>query len=259
MSPDALTVKARTRTHWEAVDLGLALVQTYWKNLYAAWLVVALPAVFLALTLIYLLNDSDNALMYGMLLLWWLKPLYDRVLLHVLSRAVFGEKVGWRDALHAMPGLLRHSGLFRGLTWGRFSPKRSYKLPTWQLEGVKGQTRYRRLLSLKGDGAVRLLMVCSTFEMILIVGVLGFVLMMLPPEFILSRLESFSDFFTSDKVSLWFNAIYNLGYFLAISIIEPFYVAAGFTLYLNRRTEIEGWDIELGFRTLAARLEASSS
>jgi hypothetical protein len=259
VSPDALAVKIRTRAHWEAIDLGLALVQTHWQRLYAAWLVVVLPAAFSALALTYLLRSSDNSYMYGMHLLWWLKPLYDRVLLHVLSRAVFGETVGWRGVLRAMPGLLRHSGLFRALTWGRFSPKRSFKLPMWQLEGVTGQARSRRLRSLKGDGAIRLLIVCGAFEMILLFGAMGLILMMLPPEFVPSRLESLSDFFTADNVPLWFSAIYSLCYLLAISIIEPFYVAAGFTLYLNRRTELEGWDIELGFRTLATRLEASSS
>ena len=256
MSPDALAFKIRTRAHWEAIDLGLALVQTYWRKLYAAWLVIALPAVFSALALTYLLKDSDNNILYGMGLFWWLKPLYDRVFLHVLSRAVFGETLGWRGVLRAIPGLLRHTGLLRALTWGRFSPQRSFKLPIWQLEGVTGRTRSRRLRSLKGEGAVRLIFVCSAFEMILISGMLGFIFMMLPPEFVPSRLESLSEYFAADKELLWLHAIYSFVYLLAISVIEPFYVAAGFALYLNQRTKLEGWDIELGFRTLAARLEA---
>jgi hypothetical protein len=259
VSPDALSFKIRARAHWEAIDLGLALVQTYWQRLYAAWLVIVLPVIFSALALTYLLRSSDNSYVYGMYLLWWLKPLYDRVLLHVLSRAVFGETVGWRGVLRAIPGLLRRSGLFRALTWGRFSPQRSFKLPIWQLEGVTGQTRRRRLASLKGNGAIRLIIVCGAFEMILLFGALGLALMMMPPELVPSRLESLSDFFAGDKAPIWFNVIYSLCYLLAISAIEPFYVAAGFSLYLNQRTELEGWDIELGFRTLAARLEAPST
>jgi hypothetical protein len=39
-------------------------------------------------------------------------------------------------------------------------------------------------------------------------------------------------------------------------MVEPFYVAGGFMLYLNRRTELEAWDVELGFRRLAQRLKA---
>ncbi len=45
-----------------------------------------------------------------------------------------------------------------------------------------------------------------------------------------------------------FSMLFNL---IALSIIEPLYVAAGFTLYLNRRTHLEAWDIELAFRSIA--------
>jgi hypothetical protein len=45
-------------------------------------------------------------------------------------------------------------------------------------------------------------------------------------------------------------------YVLAISIVEPLYVAGGFALYLNRRTILEGWDVELAFRRLAQRVLA---
>ncbi len=36
----------------------------------------------------------------------------------------------------------------------------------------------------------------------------------------------------------------------AIGAIEPLYVAGGFALYLNRRTTLEAWDLELRFRRL---------
>jgi hypothetical protein len=35
---------------------------------------------------------------------------------------------------------------------------------------------------------------------------------------------------------------------IAVLLIEPFYVAAGFAMYLNRRAELEAWDIEQEFR-----------
>ena len=37
-------------------------------------------------------------------------------------------------------------------------------------------------------------------------------------------------------------------YVVAILFLEPFYVAAGFGMYLNRRAELEAWDIEQEFR-----------
>jgi hypothetical protein len=43
-------------------------------------------------------------------------------------------------------------------------------------------------------------------------------------------------------------------YFCAFGLVGPIYAAAGFTLYLNRRIELEGWDIELKFRRLTGRL-----
>jgi hypothetical protein len=37
-------------------------------------------------------------------------------------------------------------------------------------------------------------------------------------------------------------------YFVVVLFLEPFYVAAGFAMYLNRRTQLEAWDIEQEFR-----------
>ncbi len=39
-----------------------------------------------------------------------------------------------------------------------------------------------------------------------------------------------------------------LAYAAAVSFLEPFYVAAGFGMYLNRRVELEAWDVEQEFR-----------
>jgi hypothetical protein len=46
-------------------------------------------------------------------------------------------------------------------------------------------------------------------------------------------------------------------YAAAVLVLEPFYVAAGFALYLNRRTQLEGWDIEVAFRRIAQRHAAA--
>ena len=37
-------------------------------------------------------------------------------------------------------------------------------------------------------------------------------------------------------------------YMVAVLCVEPYYVAAGFAMYLNRRVELEAWDIEQEFR-----------
>ena len=53
---------------------------------------------------------------------------------------------------------------------------------------------------------------------------------------------------------VWLQFAFNAVAWLATMLIEPFYVGAGFGLYLNRRTEIEAWDIEIVLRRLRARL-----
>ena len=40
----------------------------------------------------------------------------------------------------------------------------------------------------------------------------------------------------------------SLAYAGIVLLLEPFYVAAGFAMYLNRRVELEAWDIEQEFR-----------
>ena len=40
---------------------------------------------------------------------------------------------------------------------------------------------------------------------------------------------------------------------IAVAIVEPFFVGAGFAMYLNRRVELEAWDIEQEFRLAFAR------
>jgi hypothetical protein len=39
-----------------------------------------------------------------------------------------------------------------------------------------------------------------------------------------------------------------VAYATAVMFLEPFYVGAGFAMYLNRRAELEAWDIEQEFR-----------
>ena len=44
-------------------------------------------------------------------------------------------------------------------------------------------------------------------------------------------------------------------YLVAVALIEPLYVAGGFALYLNRRTALEGWDLEVQLRRIAQRTD----
>lgn len=247
MQLDEMTIQIRPRSHHEAMDLGLRLVQTYWRAIYQPLLLVILP-LFVVTSLLF----HEHMWLAG-LIIWWLKPLYDRIVLHVLSHAVFGQIPGYRETLRSLPRLLR-SGLFTNLTLLRFAPSRSFTLPVWQLEGLRGKPRRERvrILQARASGhAVWLLIVCIHLEIILLLSLYGLIYMFLPQD---SGFEALAPFF-SDTPPFWAELASNALYLVAVLMVEPFYVAAGFMLYLNRRTELEAWDVELGFRRLARRLK----
>ncbi|MFO1430244.1 MAG: DUF4129 domain-containing protein [Candidatus Competibacteraceae bacterium] len=248
MELEAITTVLRPRRHWEAMDLGFALARRWWRPLYRAWFLLLLPLTLLLHLLCY------RHLWLVPLLLWWLKPLLDRVPLYILSHTLFGEVPGIRQTLKALPRLLSRQALW-ALTFARLDPARSFHLPVWQLEQLRGSARRRRqrVLDTQQKGAVWLTFTCAHFELIADLGLVALVWLLLPDFVRLDFWELLED--KTVLQQLWLNLVEIFG----LSLIEPFYVAAGFTLYLNRRTWLEAWDIEIGFRRLARRLAVSST
>ena len=137
MQLDALSAVLRPRQHWEAIDLGFTMVQRWLWPVYRAWFALLLP-LFLVLNLACWQQPWLAAL-----LLWWLKPLLDRIPLYVLSHALFGNVPTLRATLRALPRLLWRQWL-PALTWLRLDPARSFHLPVLQLEGLRGRERRAR-------------------------------------------------------------------------------------------------------------------
>lgn len=251
MRLEDITAEVRPRAPWEAVDLGFLMARTSWQPLARLWLALILPLIALIHLLLY------EHLLIASVVTWWLKPLYDRLYLYYYSRALFGETPTVRDTFRALPGLLR-SGLFTALTLYRFDLARSFNLPVWQLEGLRGKPRRARirLLQKQHRGTAQgLTFACVNLELVLDLGLLFLILLFIPRHL---------DFGLPEMIHLqqdaaWAQLLANAFYVVAIAVIEPCYVAAGFTLYLNRRTLLEGWDIELAFRRLASRLAAQTA
>jgi hypothetical protein len=248
-----IAIALRPRSAWEAIDLGYAMAQTWWPSLMKAWCAVYLPIALLINVLCW------KYPLLAVLILWWLNPAFDRVLLHVLSGTVFGATPTLRETCAALKRLWWNNGLFAALTYARFNPARSFTLPVVQLEGVRGKlgAKRRRVLAREGSGAAIALTVMSMLiEVTMLFSVYLLINLLSPGEPLfnfgpgpLVRLES------QQAAYYLFNAICAL----VISVLEPFYVAAGFAIYLNCRTAIEGWDVELQFKRMAARLTAANS
>ncbi|TNG00124.1 MAG: hypothetical protein EP297_04290, partial [Gammaproteobacteria bacterium] len=250
-----ISLKIRPRNPWEAMDLGIRMTQNWWQAVYSAWLVVTLP-VFVFLNIIF----RDDPFL-ALLIFWWLKPLYDRVLLHVYSRSVFGQLVNIREVLSALPQLILRTGLLLHLTFYRLDFTRSFRLPIWQLEGLRGKKRGERskvLARRSGGYATWLMIVCIHLEAFLQFAILGLVWMFVPELILESLWQHFWNMVSGETYPYWFKLSLNAVYFLAVTVVEPMYVAAGFSLYLNRRTLLEGWDLEIAFRRLANRLQQLS-
>lgn len=252
MRIEALTVALRPRSPWEAVELGSALVRRHAAAIWRPWLLLTVPA----LVLLNLLAWALDAIWLASVLMWWLKPVFDRVPLYVLSRAVFGDVPGTRQTLRAQ---LHWSWRWMPayLSWRRLSPVRPLYLPVDLLEGAAGaEARHRRRVlgsSAYSVGAM-LTLVCINFEIALVLGMGALVFVFIPNEYLVDSARALWQ--ELGRGPMWLQFTSNAMIWLATTLVEPFFVGAGFGLYLNRRTQIEAWDIELVLRRLRARLLA---
>jgi hypothetical protein len=253
MELERISVVLRPRAPREALDLGAAMLRANARAVWSAWFAFTLPIFVLCNALGVLLELP----WLGLVLVWWLKPLFDRLPLYVLSRAVFDRAPGWRETLRGQRQWGWRSTL-AGLTWLRIDSSRALRLPLDLLEGAPRKQRWARwkVLRRRIVGETSLLTYgCLQFELVLFFSVWLFVLLLIPHEW---QPESISGFFRHgmhDASTLWMLLAAAVAY-LAMSAIEPLYVACGFALYLNRRTQLEAWDIDLAFRRLRARLQA---
>lgn len=245
------SVVIRPRTAWEAMDLGVLMAREYRLLLMGSWVLVSLP-VFVLLTALLWQYPSTALFVF-----WWLKPAFDRLPLYILSKALFGETPSIKQAVRHWPKLLKGQ-LLASLTWRRLSLSRSFVMPVSQLEGLDGPARQKRLgvLQQRNAGAARWL---TTIGVHLEIG-LWFGCMALFYLFIPQNVEMDWDWqrlaLATSSEKLWLEHLSNVFYALILVFWEPIYVACGFSLYLNRRTVLEAWDLELVFRHLRQRLSS---
>jgi hypothetical protein len=247
---DNVAVALRPRSAWESIDLGVGMLQQWWRTLYASFAPVYLAGVALA----FAAGWAWDRAWVSLVVLWWLKPLFDRVALHVVSRAVFGEAIGVRRALADARAWLG-TRVPWALTLGRIDMARSFHLPVTQLEGQRGRAsrERRRLLGRRAHGyAVWLTVACLHFEVVAIWSIDMLGQLLVPAK--ASEGTTFAEaFFAGAEMDNVFGFADFAIYALAVLAIEPLYVAAGFALYLNRRTLLEGWDLEVALRRMAER------
>jgi hypothetical protein len=242
-----MAVRLRPRNAWEALDLGIELVRSHGRAIYSTWLAAYVPVAVVVFALLW------STPFWAWAVMWWLKPLFDRIALAVVSTRLFGEGASTRAILRTVPGLLWRSGIVGALTWRRLDFARSFHLPVYQLERLSGGEARRRIRVLDRDArtaGVWLTFLLANMELLFGLAISLAVAILMPVQAPVETL-----------MEGWFRGQFSGGAagavlgIVAASIIEPFYVTCGFTLYLQRRTMLEGWDIELRFRHMTERVE----
>ena len=242
-------VELRLRTPDEAIDVGVLLARKYCWALLGSWAIFAIPifgiACFMPHTVI------------AVVFFWWFKPLYERLPLQVVSSAIFLQK---HSVSSAFRGVFQYDTL-AWLTIYRFCPGRSTLTPVAALEGIEsgtGKIRRRRQLVKSPLISSYLLLHVGMFLGELILVTMGVILYMQFVQPVFVETMVFFDLFVIQWNWVWTSQsgkVLLLGLLLTSSaFIAPFYVCAGFGLYINRRIGLEGWDLYLGFQRLVARL-----
>lgn len=253
MKLDGVTVELRPRRPWEAAELGFRMVRRDARAVYSAWFAVTLPAILLCALAMWFLP-------YGFLapvLYWWLEPIADGPILGIIARRLFGGEADVRGELRNLPRTAWRNRAF-WLTPLRLHFARSTAMPVTQLENLTGKARRRRAEALNphirnyGIGATA---AYQHLSLSLNIGLMLIGTLLVPAASGNAGVLEWLEFVWTDDGKA--SAIVSLFIFYAAqSVLEPWYVGAGFGLYVNCRTHLEAWDVEVAFRRMVARRAA---
>ncbi|MEN1728452.1 MAG: hypothetical protein AAGJ52_08420 [Pseudomonadota bacterium] len=237
----------RPRSPAEAIELGLHLTRANWLSQIALMQALLLPVLLLG---------AGLALLFSPLLLLtliWFKPTLDRALLHQLSNDLLARPAGAATILRQWRQWW-FGGHAVSLLWRRFIPGRSVVLPIWQLERLKGARRNQRARSLNHNdrgSSTSLTFLASMVELTLLASTVALIVSFAPEQWT-DGMQFFDWLAVNANVdSFWW--LLALAYLPALALVEPFYVGAGFGIYLNQRSRLECWDLEPQLDALVAR------
>jgi len=231
----------RSRSVWEAVDSGVLL----WRGNFIYFIPFFAVPVWATACGLRLLSGELFLVPY--LGLWWLKPLFDRLALHVISKRFFDA-----PAASNLKSLCRgiaetRRGLLGDLLWRRFNPNRAASMPVRVLEhlGAKQFALRKKALESGGIGFCSFISILGlALEAALLLGEILFALMA-ASLFFPTAVEYLREYNEITEIIIF--AAFCFNYIL----VETLYVCMGFGLYINSRVEVEGWDLELLFKKFA--------
>ena len=117
--------------------------------------------------------------------------------------------------------------------------------PVLQLEGQRGKARRERVARILGPhrgAALAMQTAFAAIESALVLGLLALLPWLMPAD---DQTPWLALLFEGGS---WVTSVGLACFAIAVAIVEPFFVGAGFAMYLNRRVELEAWDIEQEYR-----------
>ena len=234
-------ISMRRKNFQEAADSGLLL----WRENFIYFLpLFAIPLWVSAFALRFFLPEKFQMLSW--LAIWFLKPFFDRIAVHIISIRFFERDANLKRLSR---GLLKT--LFRGLagdlSWRRFSPLRSAMMPMRVLEknlkpGKLTSIRKKHLKNGGMDYGFLLSIWGLCIESVLLLG-----------EYLF--FTAINELMLGGNINMFDFAVIEIYLFAAwcfnIMLIETIYVCMGFSLYINSRITVEGWDLEIIFKDFA--------
>lgn len=248
MDLNNITTQVRPRNKWQALDLGFKMASQWYLELFKGYLAIGLP-LFIIINLVFF-----EMPIVALILIWWLKPINESIQLGFLSHAMFGQQLTLKQQIALLLKIPKTEWL-AAIGIQRISLRRSYYRPIRQLENQKGQRFTKRKTAFNGQNNKAAFWL--TFVLVHLESMIVFALILLA-NYLIPEQTGFSfDVLNIDEDSSSSTIYNNALVFISYSLIAPFYTCAGFSLYLNQRTQIEGWDIEISFKRLIARTQAN--
>jgi len=241
-------ISSRKMDSREAADTGLLL----WRESFINFLPFFAIPFWLCAFILRLLPGKMQY--FSWLILWFLRPLFDRPVLHIISVRFFESVTGMKRLFKGL-GKSLWRGLLGDLLWRRFSPLRAAMMPVYVLEYGKPVKKSadeikkrKELLKKSGIGYCFFLTLWGiALEIALLAGEFFFFGIM-------------TELFSIEVWPFTGNYMKNIEMFIFTAwcfnfmFVETLYVCMGFSLYINSRIDVEGWDIEIMFRNFAKKL-----
>ena len=235
-------LRLRHRSVWEACDSGILI----WRKSFVYLIPFFAIPFWIAACCLRFIPGGLYFIPY--IALWWLKPFFDRLILHVVSTRFFSgpSSPEGNNLKTSLFGNIRR-GLLGDLLWRRFSPYRASYMPLRVLERTSVKQFKQRKKTLAGGGLNFCAFISGfglTAEVVLLVGEILFALISIQ-LFFPAAFSYISESQATVEVIAFITFCFNY------ILVESLYVCMGFGLYINSRVELEGWDLQLLFNKFA--------